>query len=441
MGQIIIIEENQGLLSVLSNGLKKFANIEPFPRDDAEDAIDLLKIIPGISLIITKNKIGNEETAKNLWKYIKDNNLNTKLVVNGPVSETLDSSHFVVHTEGDYEQILFNSFKVLNIPMSEVSKKNITYYLPVKTSYFKYLDFIPADTFLKLKKPDGQSYYLRCYHQGDKDKASSIERYLSQGVENFYIHEEDEIPFYNVLSDSFSQLLELHNISLKKRLDTMADSFDTFSTLVVKWGLISCVVQIYEDLISSVKIALEMHHFIPMVYEQIEKEKYSYNFKNFINLSGAFFVLGRRNFAELFKEMDKLIGVALFHDVRLKDNQGMILSLRQLREAKLSNIEEEIILDHARDAAEILQGERDFPMDMSKIIREHHGDISGLGFPIPPKEAVGHLSKVFFATEMFLKELYETKDTPDMEKLQKTLTEDIHKRIINQLYLIFSGGK
>jgi hypothetical protein len=78
---------------------------------------------------------------------------------------------------------------------------------------------------------------------------------------------------------------------------------------------------------------------------------------------------------------------------------------------------------------------------MSKIIREHHGDISGLGFPIPPKEAVGQLSKVFFATELFLKELYATKDTPDMEKLQKSVKEDIHKQVINQLYLIFSGGK
>jgi hypothetical protein len=441
MSQIIIIEENQGLLSVLSNGLKKFANIEPFPRDDAEDAINLLKIIPGISLIITKNKIGNEETAKDLWEYIKKNNLPTKLVVNGPVNENLDASHFVVHTEGDYEQILFNSFKVLNIPMAEISKKNITNYNPVRTSLFKYLDFIPADTFLKLKKPDGSIYYLRCYHQGDNDKVSSIESYLSQGVVNFYIHEEDEIPFHNVLSDSFSKILENQNIPLKKRLDTMADSFDTFSPLAVKWGLISCLVQMYEDLILSAKIILEMHHFIPTVYEQIEKEKYSYNFKNFMNLSGAFFVLGRRNFAELFKEVDKLMGVALFHDIRLKDHQGMILSLRELREAKLSNIEEEIILDHARDAAEILQGEKDFPMDMSKIIREHHGDISGLGFPIPPKEAVGQLSKVFFATELFLKELYVTKDTPDMEKLQKSVKEDIHKQVINQLYLIFSGGK
>jgi HD domain len=178
-----------------------------------------------------------------------------------------------------------------------------------------------------------------------------------------------------------------------------------------------------------------------MVYEQIEKEKYSYNFKNFMNLSGAFFVLGRKNFSDLFKEVDKLMGVALFHDIRLRDHQGMILSLRALREAKLPSIEEEIILDHARDAAEILQGEKDFPLDMSKIIREHHGDISGLGFPFPPKESIGHLSKVFLATELFLKELYETKDTPDMERLQKSLKEDIYKKIINQLYLIFSGGK
>jgi len=441
MEQIIIIEDNQGILSVLSSGLKKFTNVEPFPREDAEDAIDLLKILPGIKLIITKNKIGNEETAKSLLEYIKKNNLPTKLVVNGPVNEALGDSHFVVSTEGDFEQILFNSFKVLSIPLEDIRKKNITTYVSVKTSLYKYLDFIPADTFIRLKKPDGSAYYLRCYHQGDKDRLDSIGSYISQGVENFFIHEEDEVRFYNVLSDCLTQILEDQQIPLKKRLDTMADTYDTFSPLVVKWGLISCLVQMYEDLISSTKIALEMHHFIPIVYSQIEKENYSYNFKNFMNLSGAFFLLGRQNFLELFKEVDKLIGVAIFHDIRLKGKQGMILSLRQLREAKFNAIDEEIILDHARDAAEILKDEYAFPLDMSKIIREHHGDNSGIGFPIPPKETIGHLSKVFLATEMFLKELYETKDTTSMEKLQKSLNEDIYKKIINQLYLIFSGRK
>jgi hypothetical protein len=178
-----------------------------------------------------------------------------------------------------------------------------------------------------------------------------------------------------------------------------------------------------------------------MVYGHIERENYSYNFKNFMNLSGAFHMLGKNNYMDLAKDVEKLMGVALFHDVRLKEDQALIFSLSELKQAKLTDIQEETVLDHARDAAEILQGEKEFPMDMGKIIREHHGDISGLGFPEPPKDTIGHLSKVFLATERFLKELYETKDAPSLTKILKSLDEDIYKKIIERLYFIFSGGK
>lgn len=441
MGQIIIVEDNQGLLSVLSNGLKKYANIEPFPREDAQDAIDLLKIIPGIELIITKNKIGTEETAKILSAYISQAGLHTRLIVNGKMEKDLPPPHFIVANEGDFEQILYDSFKVLNIPLEEVRKKIVREYIPIKTKLFSHLDFIPCDTFLKLRKPGGKDYYLRCFHQGDTDKASPVESYISQNVGNLFILKDDEVPFHNVLADRITQILEVPKIPLKRRLDTMSDAFEVFSGLAVKWGLISCVSQNYDDLISSARTVFEMHHFVPLVYEQIKKENYSYNFKNFMNLSGAFFLLGKHNFMELAKDVEKLMGVALFHDVRLKEDQGSIFSLAELKQKKLSGLEEEIVLDHARDAAEILQGEKDYPMDMGKIIREHHGDISGLGFPWPPKESIGHLSKVFVATERFFKELYETKDAPDLTKILKTLDEDLYKKIIERLYFIFSGGK
>ena len=223
MDQIIIIEDNQGLHSVLSNALKKITDIEPFPRDNAEDAINLLKILPSIQLVITKNKIGSEETAKNISEYIAKNGLSTKLVVNGPAEIP---SQYVVNKVGDYEQILYYCFKSLNIPLDKVRQKNIREYLPVKIELFKFLEFIPSDTFLKLKKPDGSDFYLRCYHQGDSGKASSIAGHISEGVSNFYILVDDEIPFHNVLSDRFTQILEVPNISLKEILDAMSLAFE-----------------------------------------------------------------------------------------------------------------------------------------------------------------------------------------------------------------------
>jgi hypothetical protein len=221
----------------------------------------------------------------------------------------------------------------------------------------------------------------------------------------------------------------------------MSDAYELFSNLVVKLGMISALAQIHEDLIASAKMVLGMHHFIPTIYEELERSPYSYNFKNFMNLSGAFITLGNQNFMDISREVEKLMAVALLHDVRLSGEEGLIFSLPELKSANLSEMQEEVILDHARDAAEILKGEKDFPLDLAKIIREHHGDISGLGFPEPPKDYIGHLSKIFLATERLLKELYESKDTPNMDRVKKGLDENIYHKVIDKLYLIFSGGK
>ncbi len=439
MAQIIIIEDNPSLLSVLSNGLKRLTGVDPFPREDSEDAISLLKILPKIDLIITKNKIGEENTAKLISDFIQDKKLNTKLVVNGPMEKLFP--HYVVENGGDYEQILFYSFQALNIPIEEIKKKNTREYVPVKASVMLYFDEFPCDVFLKLKRPDGDDFFLRCYHLNDKDKISSIKSYMTQGVTHFYIELGEEIPLINVLSDNILKILEAPNLPLKDRLNTMAEAFDLFSTGVIKLGMISALSQIFDELISSAKQILELHHFIPVVYSEVEVAGYSYNFKNFINLCGAFFLLGKQNFMDISKDVDKLMGVALLHDVRLAGEEGLIFSLAELKKENLGEIKEEVLLAHARDAAEIIIGEKDFPLDLAKIIREHHGDISGLGFPSSPKTSIGHLSKIFLATERILKELYDSKDSPNLEKAKEGLDEDLYKKVIDKLYFIFSGGK
>ena len=77
MGQVILVEEDLNMLDLLSVQLKKLAGIESIPRKNAIDTIELLKLLPKVNLIVTKSKIGDENTAKKLSDFIKENNLPT----------------------------------------------------------------------------------------------------------------------------------------------------------------------------------------------------------------------------------------------------------------------------------------------------------------------------------------------------------------------------
>ena len=71
MSQTILVETNEDLKRIFSLNLSTFVGTDVIFRQNADDVISLLKILPQISLIITKAKVGQEETAIKIFQYLK----------------------------------------------------------------------------------------------------------------------------------------------------------------------------------------------------------------------------------------------------------------------------------------------------------------------------------------------------------------------------------
>src|SRR5690606_15437558 len=83
MSQTILIETNEDLKKIFSLNLNTFVGTDVIHRQNADDALALLKILPQVALVITKAKVGSEETALKIHQYIKNESLNTSLIVLG----------------------------------------------------------------------------------------------------------------------------------------------------------------------------------------------------------------------------------------------------------------------------------------------------------------------------------------------------------------------
>ena len=83
MSQTILIETNEDLKKIFSLNLNTFVGTDVVLRTGADDTIQLLKILPQISLIITRAKIGEDETAVKIHQHLKNEGLETTMIILG----------------------------------------------------------------------------------------------------------------------------------------------------------------------------------------------------------------------------------------------------------------------------------------------------------------------------------------------------------------------
>ena len=70
MSQTILIEPNENLRKLFSINLSTYAATDVVPRENANDAVALLSILPSINLIVTKAQVDGEQTAIKIYNFL-----------------------------------------------------------------------------------------------------------------------------------------------------------------------------------------------------------------------------------------------------------------------------------------------------------------------------------------------------------------------------------
>jgi hypothetical protein len=71
MSQTILIESSEDLKKIFALNLNTFVGTDVIHRKNADDTIELLRILPQVGLVITQAKVGTEETALKIYQFIK----------------------------------------------------------------------------------------------------------------------------------------------------------------------------------------------------------------------------------------------------------------------------------------------------------------------------------------------------------------------------------
>jgi response regulator RpfG family c-di-GMP phosphodiesterase len=430
MSQTILIEPNEDLRKIYSLNLNTFAGTDVIVRQNADDAIQLLRILPTISLIVTKNKLGTEDTAQRVVDHLKAEMLDIPIIVLGDVPNISDRA-VCIPEPVSWEKLVQQAAKFLGVTPEDLARRVKPDFISVGLSYFYDITQTPCDVFIRIKKAPGEFQYVKRIHSKDIFDFNAIKKYEDQGLKEFYIQRDYQQYFTTFVTNTLVKKLEREDLSMEDRILTTAHSYDVVADQVSKIGMDQATVELADaginSMIKSVKDSPQLAGLLKFLFTS--KVSQAYQHSHLIAVMCQY-ILSKQSWYQP-KHLEVLSFVSFFSDITLKSSEQIsVLSDEDLRNTNLDDEARQAVTTHARDAATLLDKHPGANEYIKTVLMQHHGKIDGVGFNDSPGEDLHPLSKVFIVADSFVKILLR----PDMPSSKREILPILYAKYTNPSY-------
>ena len=430
MSQTILIETNEDLKKIFSLNLNTFVATEVILRQNADDTIALLRILPQIQLIITKAKVGNEETAIKIHHHIKNESLETIMIVLGECPE-LSSQVLCLQEPVSWEILIKQAAAALGVTVQDAIQKIKPDYFPVGLHFFYDIQKVPCDVYIRIKKGPSEYQFIKRINSKDVFDKSDIKKYEEQGLKEFYIPKDYIQYFTTFVTNSLVTKLEREDLTLEDRILTTAHSHEIVRDNVQKLGLEEATIELSDasinSMIKSIKDSQEVTALIKFLFSN--KVSFAYQHCHLLALM-CHYVLSKQSWYKV-EHLQILSFVSFFSDITLKSPAQMAIgSMNDLAESNLTDDDRNAVMTHSRDALAILEKHPNVDDYIKTVLLQSHGKMDGVGFEENPSEEIHPLAKVFIISDCFVKILL----NPSLPSTKKDILPILYNRFQNPSY-------
>lgn len=402
MSQTILIEPAKKLKDIYKINLSTYTGTDVIEREDSKDAIELLKILPSVDLIICRADIQHEKTAHEIYQFLIDSDMEVPMIILGESME-IEGKVISLKEPFTWEDIVASARNVLGIS-SEVAKENLKPdYTPIAIQYFFDIDHTPCDVFIRIKKSETEFKFVKRLHEQDSFTSEDIQKYKNQGLKNFYIPKDYQQYFVTFVTNAMVKKLE-DELSIVDRIKVNSNSYSVIREHIQKIGFSPEINELAEaninSMISSIQEAPELASLLKMLLTS--KVSYAYQ-KAHISCVLGNFILSKQSWFEP-RHLQMFTYLSFFADVTLKSNKQMkINSQLELDQADLTPKEKLEVLSHAKNAAALVKDFSKTSEYLELIIKQHQGSSDGMGFVSDPEDDIHPLARVFIISDAFVK--------------------------------------
>jgi hypothetical protein len=426
MNKVFLIVDNILYDDLIYAYLVSFLDADIEKTSSAAEFINSPGLHTDTALIISQNKIGSENSAEIIQKYIVDNQMTCHLIILG--SNDLQHNDFISTIEDpkNWEKLITKASKFLGISEETLAKRATPDYAPVSIRYFLNLDSVNCDVYIRIKKTPIDYQLVKRFHCNDTFTKDNINHYIDLGLELFYIPKDNLKDFIAFLSLVLVKNLETPNLELTEKLEIMGESYDVATKEILNLGLTPEVVKLTDTIIENMVHNVEQSPGMTSLLTKVINAQTPFGFQR-CHMTAAVATECLKN---LMMTQDASIldftFASFFHDIALADKMelSLINTKEELLAANLVDIEKDLVLNHAVEAATLIYKYPNVPKGVEDLIMEHHGVPFGFGFTNNIEE-LSMTSQVFIIAHDFVLEILKYKEN---KTIPRSITADLHKK-------------
>ena len=417
--KVLVIEPIESIANVISNGLEKAIAAQVVCCKTSDEAIGFIVSGEKYSLIIARNMI--EETkessadmiAKQILNALYDLSDKTPLIIIGDFEHTY-KKYAIVSERLRVEEIVRLSIKALGLKKEDFEYLKLPDYIAYPVKYFYLMTISPCDVYIKLVKKTGDDYVKRL-NLGEHFSKTDLLKYEELGLKELYIQKDEYEDFMNgLLVQSIDTLKTTKDP--QDQLEVIGDSVAISTSLIQSLGITPVSVVMVDLAIGMITKQIQNADKLGKLLQKMLEDKMSYSYRRAYLICLLSHSLipkmewGRgEQQASLF---EKICLVSYFHDIYLKDEKlQKISSLEELKAANLNQAETEAVLNHAYHAATLIQSYPRLPQGVDLLIKQHHGNMNGVGLPESMTAGISPMAIFFIVVEDFAAQILSLNDT------------------------------
>ena len=439
MPKILFIGKTSRLNNAYSLNLNVQLGINVIFKTRLKDVYDYLKRDPeSIKLIVIAPMTNDKNTSLDMYRFLV-NNENPIPILSLEANEIAKNVMKVLPPGTNIQEIVSEVGNLLYItPGGDSGEVQVPEYYAVPIKYYYFIDEIVCNTFLRIKKDNAPDHYVMRFRKGDIYSRRDIQLFFEKGINYFYVRYDDRLFFVNDVTDMIMDRLNDESADDIEKMRLVENCRDVISGLLLTRGMTEDTVLLAKHSIKKVVALAQSWPKIGDLFHNLMKSKTSYRYRRTQLVTYiTFHIISNMEWGST-EQQDKLAFVSFFHDITLlSDKLAMIDSEKDLTDAMLSMENERIVLNHAREASELVMDFPRAPLGAETIIARHHGTLGGTGFAKNFSNNLEPLTVVFIVAERYanyLLQFHGTLTNSEMiKKLFENFTKSQYKRVIRTL--------
>ena len=434
----LLVENNPKIESFYKLNLSTWLGLETVIQGKAEPAMQYLEAHgEQVQLIIVRYKIQKELTAEILINFLKEKGMNIPFIVIGP-GEVPDVP--CVANSLDLKLMIKMAASSLNITAKEMSSKVVPEYFPIPIHYFQSIQRSVCPVYFK-DAGEGENYHLKIDKLIDFDSDFNASL-VQEGVNYLYVDKMDRLDFVNNVTSELMSALEADEVSEDEMITAVDKSVELLSKKLLTIGIKQETIALAKKNIAIITANAKRSTKLSKLLDRLLSNKTSYLYKHTQILTYVgLHIIHNIDWGNADQE-EKICFISFFHDIALEtDEQCKISSNSELKQSKLTDEKRALVEKHAQLAAEYVAKFPHAPMGSDQIIRQHHGQLHGLGFSDHYGANISPMAMVFIVAEEFTRLIIEQDSLvldreAMLEQMKTTFTTNRFQKIVQKLETI-----